>query len=444
MFCKQCNKELKNKREGAIFCSDKCRNRQFKRKTQVKNKIIQIEKKLKQNQEFCSFKSKLIERLKNKFIEDLEQATNKFKKAKRLYSEFLEVKNSSFTKFCEEFFTQVLSQKLKVSETDYMTIKYGTIEDKEELALAFLRKYEDNHERVKMDYFDCKEELVRLKTKNTTEHLKEEEARIEKTKLENQELQKELEKLLKIDLENLPVQRNYESESKTSKEEPVINLQGYTAAELEQMKFETLVLNGELGRFIGKLQRERCAIALTGDSGAGKSTFSFKIAKAFLEKNLSVAYFSLESGFTESMRELVKNLEISKFNFKAFAEGKLKQVRMLATQYDCVFIDSYSKISAVAKDFEDLRQDFPNTFFVIIFQKTTDGKPRGGASIIYNSSATIDIQLTKEGHRIAFMQKSRHDTENYVYSITQNKVLKSDKLPIKWSEIKEKWALPNR
>ena len=443
MFCKQCNKDLKDKREGAIFCSEKCRNRQFKRKTRVKNQIKKIEKTLKQNNDYCESKTKEVKEQKQKFTSDLEDIIKQFEKAKRIHNRYLMVQRFSYDEFCKDLFNRILAKKFKVTEDEYDVIRFGGSYQKKGVADKYLQKYEDNYERVKIQYYDYKYQLEELKKESKEEHWKEVQARIEKTKLESEKLDLELEQLQKIDLENLPAQLTSESESSSSKKEPEINLRGYTASELEEMKFETLELRGELGKFIGKLQRERCAIALTGDSGAGKSTFSFKIAKAFLEKSLSVAYFSLEAGFTESMQELVRKLDISKYHFKAFAEGRLQQVRMLATQYDCIFIDSNSKISSSASDFEALRQDFPNTFFVIIFQKTSDGKPRGGSSILFNSSATIDIQLTKENHRIAFMQKSRHDTENYVYSINQDKVLKRDKLPIKWAEIKGKWELPN-
>ena len=107
-----------------------------------------------------------------------------------------------------------------------------------------------------------------------------------------------------------------------------------------------------------------------------------------------------------------------------------------------MIVDSYSKISSKAEDFENLRQEFPNTFFIIIFQKTTDGKIRGGSSIIYNSTATIDIRITKEEHRIAIMQKSRYKSENFVYSINNDEVLKSTNAPIKWSEIEKEWTSP--
>ncbi|NVK65685.1 MAG: hypothetical protein HWE22_13920 [Flavobacteriales bacterium] len=95
-----------------------------------------------------------------------------------------------------------------------------------------------------------------------------------------------------------------------------------------------------------------------------------------------------------------------------------------------MIIDSFSKISAKATDFEALRQDFPNTYFVIIFQKTTDGKIRGGSSILFNSTATIDIRVNDDGERLAVMVKNRYDTENFIYSITEDRLVKEDKLPL--------------
>ena len=133
------------------------------------------------------------------------------------------------------------------------------------------------------------------------------------------------------------------------------------------------------------------------------------------------------------MRDLIATFDIEKYKFDAFQEGQLKDIRNEANNYDCVIIDSYAKISSKPEDFESLRQDFPNTFFIIIFQKTTDGKIRGGSSILYNSTATIDIKVTKGNHRIAVMKKSRYDTENFVYSIANDVLLKNND---QWIDLK--------
>jgi len=58
----------------------------------------------------------------------------------------------------------------------------------------------------------------------------------------------------------------------------------------------------------------------------------------------------------------------------------------------------------------------------IIFQKTSSGSIRGGSSIKFNSSATIDVQL-QDGERIAVMEKGRYGTIGWVYSIDEGRVI---------------------
>ncbi|MCO6465708.1 MAG: hypothetical protein J5I53_03740 [Bradyrhizobiaceae bacterium] len=64
-----------------------------------------------------------------------------------------------------------------------------------------------------------------------------------------------------------------------------------------------------------------------------------------------------------------------------------------------------------------MRTDCPRTIFIVIFQKTTTGGIRGGSSILFNSSATIDVR--REGdERIAHMVKGRYGTQGWRYLIT--------------------------
>jgi len=48
---------------------------------------------------------------------------------------------------------------------------------------------------------------------------------------------------------------------------------------------------------------------------------------------------------------------------------------------------------------------------------------RGGASIKFDSTATIDMQL-RDGERIAVMQKSRYGTIGWEYSVTDDEIIK--------------------
>ncbi len=339
-----------------------------------------------------------------------------------------------------KYFKHIEQKQDRRSEA-YQTLLYGNREEKEQLVYDLYDLWEQRLKKLQLIIHDLGLQMDDLDGTNLADKLISIEARIEKSKEEESELRNELKELESKDLDNLPSQPDPSSSrakgSKSNISRPFV--QGFSGKQILEMDFNGVRLKGDLGNFLGVLQRDRCAIALTGDAGVGKSTFSFEISKQFVEKKLSVAYFALETGISKSVQKLIAHHDLGKYDFKAFGEGSLNDVRYHAGKHDCVVIDSYSKISSKPQDFEDLRQDFPNTYFVIIFQKTTDGKIRGGSSIFFNCTASIDLQISQGGHRLALMQKSRYDTENFVYSIDRKKLLKSTKLPIKWSEIKERW-----
>ena len=104
-------------------------------------------------------------------------------------------------------------------------------------------------------------------------------------------------------------------------------------------------------------------------------------------------------------------------------QGSLEDVRIAAKDYPLIIVDSFNKLDAKPTDFESLRTDFPKTLFILIFQKTTSGTMRGGSSIKYNSSATINV-IKRDGERIAIMEKGRYGTMDWEYSIDEGKVIK--------------------
>jgi hypothetical protein len=165
------------------------------------------------------------------------------------------------------------------------------------------------------------------------------------------------------------------------------------------------------------------------------------LANVFLEKQLSVGYFSLESGFTEDMQKQIRFYGFDTKKFQAYGQANLEELRDRVAFYDCVIIDSFNKIATKAQEFENLRKDFPDVYFIIIFQKTNKGSVRGGSAILFDSSAKIDIKVSNTGERIAYMEKSRYGTENFLYSISKKQLLKAGKLPVDWKKAEEKWGV---
>lgn len=440
MKCKQCTEELVNKREDAIFCNPNCKQKYFKRKKQILSKIKRLEKFTQMEQDVKEHFTKEIVEIQGRVKNNCENIRRKVREAEESLSEMIRTRRLTDA----EFYTELIAA-FKITPHKYwhdlQIIRGYDQQAKSDLVHHYRVQFKKQENLTRKKYLPLKQKLnaieAHIKSGEHTDNQEKLNIQISKCTDEIKRFQVEIEELKSIDLDRLEPKPSVKRKNRPAKRTSVVR--AYSGKEILNMEFDVLQLDGELGRFLGKLQRERCAIALTGNSGAGKTTFSYQLAKGFLEKNQSVAYFSLESGFTESTKNLVSKYGIGKYKFDAFAEGTLTDVRIEANNYDCIIVDSYAKISSRPQDFEQLRQDFPNTFFIIIFQKTTDGKIRGGSSILYNSTATIDIQITKGDHRIAWMQKSRYDSENFVFSLNRNKVLKSDKKPIKWSEIEEKW-----
>ncbi|MCB9234086.1 MAG: hypothetical protein H6581_20685 [Bacteroidia bacterium] len=193
--------------------------------------------------------------------------------------------------------------------------------------------------------------------------------------------------------------------------------------ELRALNFVSIPLpHTPMGAFLGNLDPNMLAIALTGDTTAGKSTFSFFLAKLFMEAGMSVKYFSLEEG--------VGPLTTNKLNLAGIADndpmelvgmGDLAAIREAARLFDVVFIDSWSVLNENPEEYHKLREDFPNTVFVVIFQKTTTGTIRGGSRIIFDTPACINV-YKEEGKRMAEMRKSRYGTQGWIYSITDDKI----------------------
>lgn len=204
-----------------------------------------------------------------------------------------------------------------------------------------------------------------------------------------------------------------------------INDKVLDASQIREMEFETFQIEGELGAFLGQLDRNMVSIALIGNTNAGKSYFAYRLAKLFKDYGDTVKIFSLEEGIGETTKKKLNLYSIGK-GLHVVGEGKLSDVRKSAKQYNVIVIDSFQKLDAKAEDFESLRQTYVNTIFITIFQKTSAGTIRGGYSINHNSTAIIDIKRNDEGERIAVMEKSRYGTEGWILDIDTETIIKEN------------------
>lgn len=434
MKCKFCNKSLKGKRSDAKFCSHNCQVKwHHNNKKQLR---IEKEHKLKDEATQAKRSGKIDER-----IQVLETDNNTLK-----------TKVNQYARFKERLLTDINSLKAEIKQFKD-DIAYWEVEvllDDEPFYKKHLKKENKasrNHSSWLLNSLvnisTALQEAGQMEEKVFNEKVK---ISIEITRLkeqiqENEDLivthKKKLNQFAPISnsyinlikqnndrikhLETLkftPTPSLLPSKTKTLQKTKKGDVGG---ADLLNMKFETFKLEGELGRFLGELDRNMTSFALTGDSGSGKSYFSFELAKLFIDYGFTCKYFSLEEGLGKLTQDKLLKYNIGN---ELILSGKatLSEIRKDAKEYDVVIIDSFQKLETEASEFEHLRQSFPKTIFIIIFQKTTNGTIRGGSSIKFNSSATIDVRI-EENERVAYMEKGRYGTMGWKYSVSENIIL---------------------
>jgi nucleoside-triphosphatase THEP1 len=189
-------------------------------------------------------------------------------------------------------------------------------------------------------------------------------------------------------------------------------------------------LAGDLGILLGALERFELAITLEGDQGGGKTRFSYQLANAFADLDMKVAIFSLEIGrksdLVRRMREEYLQLE-NRSNI--FITDQLPQgfdtIRKAANEFDVIVIDSWNKLHVKSSEFDRLRKEFPDTIFIIIFQRTTQGTIRGGTAPLFDAGINLEVVKVDDTfiNNYAVATKNRYGATGIQYHITKQKII---------------------
>jgi KaiC/GvpD/RAD55 family RecA-like ATPase len=449
-ICKKCSKAFEASRKDAKFCSNSCRNansrniqkekqkeidaikeqqaEKSKRDNDIKSQIQKLENE--QNEHLAKIKNNETANSLSRFNIGLHKSniitlSTDIGKYRFLYKNDIDLYNL----YLNLEYTNAIAKKSSYPEVYKLTKnkyewKYGRDKTKIDNAIQEFRTTKEN-ERKELRFKKSNLEKKITATEKLIEQREDEIKRYNILIVQNQK------RLINLDnLRFLPIQEevtttaqmNGVTKKKSSKSNNLDLTKPITGADLMNIDFDQFTLPSELGKFLGELERYRLAIALTGDSGAGKTTFSFQLAKLFLDNDFSVKFFSLEMGICGRVKKMVNDCGCIKMNIEG--KGKIADVRRAANEFDVVIVDSYGKLGAKPDDFDKLRNAYPNTIFLLIFQKTNNGTIRGGASIKFDSAITIDVQLNEDKEREALMEKSRYGTQGWVYSIAEERVTK--------------------
>ena len=102
-------------------------------------------------------------------------------------------------------------------------------------------------------------------------------------------------------------------------------------------------------------------------------------------------------------------------------------IRKAAGEFDVIVIDSWNKLHVKSSEFDGLRKEFPNTIFIIIFQRTTQGTIRGGTAPLFDSGINLEVVKVDDTFvkNYAVAAKNRYGITGIQYNITQKKIINS-------------------
>ena len=192
----------------------------------------------------------------------------------------------------------------------------------------------------------------------------------------------------------------------------------------------TFRLEGELGKFLGDLERFELAITIEGDQGGGKTRLAYQLANAFAEFGDKVAVFSLEIGkksdLIRRMREDYIQPENLKNIFIADQSPKgLDTIKEAAKKFDVIVLDSWNKVGAPSIEFDRLRKEHPDTIFLVIFQRTTQKTIRGGTAPLFDAGINIEVVKVDDSfvNNYAVATKNRYSATGTRYNISQQAIM---------------------
>jgi hypothetical protein len=169
-----------------------------------------------------------------------------------------------------------------------------------------------------------------------------------------------------------------------------LELAGFIRADKKTIKKApgTFRLPGEIGKFFLDLQPYKLAISISGDPHSCKTEALMQLANAFADIGKVVAMFMLEQGGLESKdTSEAKDRNITPENMKRVhitgeADQGIDTLKQIAKSgsVQVIMLDSWQKLNIPSTRFDELRHEFPDIIWVVIFQQNGEGRTRGGVA----------------------------------------------------------------
>jgi|GEM_PF-1765223 len=199
----------------------------------------------------------------------------------------------------------------------------------------------------------------------------------------------------------------------------VINL---TNTKVSAKDIQQYNITGDISAFLGDLEikpKDSLAITIDAEQGAGKTRFVFQLLNEFASSGYKCLFVSLEEHpesklFNDKVAEYINPANEHLIDTVGELPNWYKDLAELIPHYDCIFIDSWSKIAEEDRtvDFDKhLRKGFDSKLFVTIFQRTTSGTMRGGTKSAFDGDVILKMEKAPD-FRNSFVYANKNRYQN--------------------------------
>lgn len=162
--------------------------------------------------------------------------------------------------------------------------------------------------------------------------------------------------------------------------------------ELQDKTFETLNFNGKWANFIGKPQ-PNFYMTIFGKAGQGKSNFSFQLAEYLANNHGKVLYVAREEGISTTTQGKVNlNNAVSQYlDFTDMRELNDISKSISERKYRFIVLDSVNTLKLEPMDIQVLKKNHTHLGIICIQQATKTGDARGSNEFSHDADIVIEI-----------------------------------------------------
>lgn len=224
------------------------------------------------------------------------------------------------------------------------------------------------------------------------------------------------------------------AKGKTSSKPLVKTLNGFVSADkTPKQSANTFTLSGVIGLLLGLLQRFKLQIIISGETHSSKSQLGMQIANAFAAIGDTVAWVDWEQGGLDSkdtQASINRNVDASnksRIHVSAEVNRSVDALKKLAKTYKVIAVDSGTKVKEVSNAWlDELREECPNTVWIIMMQQNEKGGTRGGASAEFDAPVVLktyrpDHTTNESNYAVVF--KNRGNRTGLLYNINKKEII---------------------